>query len=154
MQNISVSDFREKARKKIPHFLFEYIDGGSISESTLKANRRDLEQVSLRQSVLKDVRDINTELELFGTTYSMPVILGPVGIAGMNARRGEVQAARAAEANNVPFTMSTVSLCSVEEATDAVSKPFWFQLYMAKDRRFLKDLLKRVEKAGCEILLV
>ena len=154
MQNISVSDFREKARKKIPHFLFEYIDGGSISESTLKANRRDLEQVSLRQSVLKDVRDINTELELFGTTYSMPVILGPVGIAGMNAKRGEVQAARAAEANNVPFTMSTVSLCSVEEVTDAVSKPFWFQLYMAKDRRFLKDLLKRVEKAGCEILLV
>ena len=86
MQNISVSDFREKARKKIPHFLFEYIDGGSISESTLKANRRDLEKVSLRQSVLKDVRDINTELELFGTTYSMPVILGPVGIAGLNAR--------------------------------------------------------------------
>ena len=154
MRNISVSDYRKKARKKIPHFLFEYIDGGSVSESTLRANRRDLDQVSLRQSVLKDVSNINTELELFGTTYSMPVILAPVGIAGLNARRGEVQAAKAAEDNNVPFTMSTVSLCSIEEVSGSVVKPPWFQLYMAKDRQFLKDLLKRVKKTGCEVLLV
>ena len=154
MHIISVSDYREQARKKIPHFLFEYIDGGSVSESTLRANRRDLEQVSLRQRVLKDVRNINTELDLFGTTYSMPVVLGPVGIAGLNARRGEVQAARAAEENNVPFAMSTVSLCSVEEVAGSVRDPMWFQLYMAKDRVFLKELLKRVQNTGCEILLL
>ena len=112
----------------MPHFLFEYLDGGSFAEVTKERNRTDLEAVALRQLVLRDVSDINTRVELFGRTYEMPVALAPVGLAGMFARRGEVQAVRAAEAAGVPFALSTVGVCPISEVAEVATKPFWFQL--------------------------
>jgi L-lactate dehydrogenase (cytochrome) len=111
----SIADFRKIARRRLPHFLFEYIDGGSFSETTLRRNVEDLHDIALRQKVLRDVSDLDLSIELFGQALSLPVILGPVGLAGMNARRGECQAVRAAETTGVPFTLSTVSACSLGE---------------------------------------
>ena len=150
----SIADFRAQARRRLPHFLFEYIDGGSYDEVTLYANRQDLGELALRQRVLKNVENVSTETDLFGNNYSMPVALAPVGLAGINRRRGEVLAARAAQAHNIPFTLSTVSLCSIEEVTAAVEQPPWFQLYMLKDRGFITELLQRVEHAGCTTLVM
>ena len=150
----SIADFRAQARRRLPHFLFEYIDGGSYNEVTLRANRQDLRELALRQRVLKNVENVSTATNLFGDSYSMPVALAPVGLAGINRRRGEVLAARAAQAHNIPFTLSTVSLCSIEEVAAAVEQPSWFQLYMLKDRGFITDLLQRVEHAGCTTLIM
>ena len=150
----SIADFRAQARRRLPHFLFEYIDGGSYNEVTLRANRQDLRKLALRQRVLKNVENVSTATNLFGDSYSMPVALAPVGLAGINRRRGEVLAARAAQAHNIPFTLSTVSLCSIEEVAAAVEQPSWFQLYMLKDRGFITDLLQRVEHAGCTTLIM
>lgn len=149
----SVSDYRELARRRLPPFLFEYIDGGSYDEVTLAANRQDLQSVRLRQRVLRDVSDIDTSVELFGQTLRMPVALGPIGLAGMNARRGEVQAARAAAGAGVPFTLSTVSACSLEEVSAGTPAPFWFQLYMIRDRGFMRDLLQKAKAHGCSALV-
>ena len=107
----SALDYRELARRRLPPFLFEYIDGGSYAEVTLKRNVADLEAIALRQRILTDVSTLDLTTELFGRTLAMPVALAPVGLAGMNARRGEVQAARAAEAAGIPFCLSTVSAC-------------------------------------------
>ena len=144
----SASDYREAARRKLPRFLFDYIDGGAYAEYTMRANVSDLERVELRQRVLKNVADLDTQCELFGEKYAMPVLLSPVGLTGMYARRGEVQAARACEAKNIPFILSTVSVCSIEEVRAAVQAPFWFQLYVLKDRGFMKDALERAMAAG------
>jgi L-lactate dehydrogenase (cytochrome) len=154
MPAASIADFRAQARRRLPHFLFEYIDGGSYDEVTLRANRHDLGELALRQRVLKNVENVSTTTDLFGDSCSMPVALAPVGLAGINRRRGEVLAARAAQAHNIPFTLSTVSLCSIEEVTAAVEQPPWFQLYMLKDRGFITDLLQRVEHAGCTTLII
>jgi L-lactate dehydrogenase (cytochrome) len=149
----SVEDFRRLARRRLPHFLFEYIDGGAYGEATLRRNVEDLAAVALRQRVLRDVRAIDLTTELFGAIQSLPVILAPIGIGGMNARRGEVQAARAAAAAGVPFSLSTLSLCPIEEVRAATDRPFWFQLYMIRDRGFMRDLLARAKAAGCTNLL-
>lgn len=149
----SVSDYREQARRRLPPFLFEYIDGGSYAERTLSQNIADLEKIALRQRVLRDVSSIDLSVDLFGRRFAMPVALGPVGLAGMNARRGEVQAARAAEAAKVPFTLSTVSACPIAEVARATSTPFWFQLYMIRDRAFMKDLMSQALEAGCSTLV-
>ncbi len=149
----NTDDYRLLAKKRLPHFLFEYIDGGAFSETTLGNNTRDLQQIALRQRVLRDVSDIDTQLELFGQTMSLPLGLSPVGIAGLNARRGEVQAARAAEDFGVPFCLSTVSACSIDEVRAGVSKPVWFQLYMIRDRGFLREMLARAKAAGTNNLL-
>lgn len=125
MKAASASDYREIARRRLPHFLFEYIDGGSYDERTLGRNVADLGALALRQRVLRDVSDIDLSLDLFGTKYSMPVALGPVGLAGLSARRGEVQAARAAEGARVPFCLSTVSACTIGEVGRGTSRPFW-----------------------------
>lgn len=153
MKAASASDYRGLARRRLPRFLFEYIDGGSYDEITLAANRNELAAISLRQRVLRDVSSINLESTLFGQTLRMPVILGPIGLAGMNARRGEVQAARAAANAGVPFTLSTVSACSLEELTRADKRPVWFQLYMIRDRVFMRDLLAKARAAGCSTLV-
>src|SRR3954463_3707896 len=110
----NIDDYRELARRRLPHFLFEYIDGGSFSEITLRNNSSDLQRIGLRQRVLKDVSQVSLETTLFGQKLAMPIGLSPVGIAGLNARRGEVQAAQAAEAAGVPFCLSTVSACSID----------------------------------------
>jgi L-lactate dehydrogenase (cytochrome) len=149
----SVPDYRLLAKKRVPHFLFEYLDGGSYAEVTKERNRTDLEALALRQRVLRDVSDIDTSVELFGRTYEMPVALAPVGLAGMYARRGEVQAVRAAEAAGVPFALSTVSVCPIGEVAEAASQPFWFQLYMIRDRAFMRDILALAREAKCSALI-
>ena len=149
----SIPDFREAARRRLPHFLFEYIDGGSYAEVTLGRNIADLESIALRQRVLRDVSQIDTSTELFGVKQALPVVLAPIGLAGMNARRGETQAVRAANAANVPFTLSTVSVCPIAEVAAAANKPFWFQLYMIRDRGFMTDLLAQARAAGCSALV-
>ena len=153
MKAASITDYRELARRRLPRFLFEYIDGGSYAETTLGRNITDLRDVALRQRVLRDVSDIDLSATLFGQKQSLPVALAPVGLAGMNARRGEVQAARAAAAFGVPFTLSTVGACSIGEVAAGSSAPFWFQLYMIRDRAFMADLLDLAEAAKCPALI-
>ncbi len=149
----SIPDFREASRRRTPHFLFEYIDGGSYAEVTLRRNVADLEAIALRQRVLRDISQIDMSTELFGAKQDLPVILAPVGLAGLNARRGEVQAVRAANRAGVPFTLSTVSVCPIAELAAAADRPFWFQLYMIRDRAFMKDLLAQAREAGCSALV-
>jgi L-lactate dehydrogenase (cytochrome) len=149
----SVSDFRQAARRRLPKFLFEYIDGGSYAETTLRNNVADLSGVALRQRVLRDVSQIDLSTVLFGQAMAMPVALAPIGLAGLNARRGECQAVRAADTAGIPFTLSTVGACSIEEVRQAASKPVWFQLYMIRDRGFMKDLLAQAAEAGCNTLV-
>jgi L-lactate dehydrogenase (cytochrome) len=153
MKAICASDYREIARRRLPKFLFEYIDGGSYAEVTLRRNAADLQQVELRQRVLRDVSAIDLAVDLFGCRWSMPVVLAPVGLAGMNARRGEVQAARAAEQCGVPFCLSTVSVCPLAEVARATRQPFWFQLYMIRDRGFMRALLAEAQQLGCSALV-
>ncbi|HEY5055318.1 MAG TPA: L-lactate dehydrogenase [Acidobacteriaceae bacterium] len=141
MKAAAVVDYRELARRRLPRFLFDYIDGGSGSEVTLQRNVADLESVALRQRVLRDVSRLDLTTELFGTQVAMPIALAPIGMAGLSARRGEVQAARAAERAGIPFCLSTVSACSLAEVVRGVTKPLWFQLYMIRDRAFMRDLL-------------
>lgn len=152
MTAASVRDYRELARRRLPRFLFEYIDGGSYEEVTLRRNLTDLEQVALRQRVLRDVSELDLGTKLFGQKLSMPVALAPIGLAGMSARRGEVQAARAANAAGVPFCLSTVSVCPIGEVARDTAAPFWFQLYMIRDRGFMRELLKEARLAGCSAL--
>lgn len=153
MKAASITDYRELARRRLPRFLFEYIDGGSYAETTLGRNITDLRDVALRQRVLRDVSDIDLSATFFGQNVSLPVALAPVGLAGMNARRGEVQAARAAAAFGVPFTLSTVGACSIGEVAAGSPAPFWFQLYMIRDRAFMADLLDLAEAAKCPALI-
>lgn len=149
----NIDDYRTLARKRLPHFLFEYIDGGAFSETTLRNNQLDMQQIALRQRVLRDISNVSTQISLFGQTFSMPLGLSPVGIAGLNARRGEVQAAQAAEEAGVPFCLSTVSACAIDEVRAGVQNPIWFQLYMIRDRGFLRDMLARAKAAGTNTLL-
>lgn len=153
MKVASIGDYRDAARDRLPHFLFEYFDGGSYAEQTLRANIADLQDISLRQRVLNDVSAIDLSTTLFGQQLAMPVALGPIGLAGMAARRGEVQAARAATANGVPFTLSTVSACSLAEVARGCPAPFWFQLYMVRDRGFMRALLDEANTARCPVLI-
>jgi L-lactate dehydrogenase (cytochrome) len=150
---VSPLDYRESAQRRIPAFLFGYLDGGAGTEVTLRRNMADLEAVSLRQRVLRDVSHIDISTELLGQKLDLPLVLGPIGLAGLTARRGEVQAARAAEAANVPFTLSTVSACSIDEVRKATTRPFWFQIYMMRDRGFMRELLARAVEAGCSTLM-
>lgn len=150
----SVADFRELARRRLPRVLFDYIDGGSYAEVTLARNTSDMKALNLRQRVMRDMSSLDLSTELFGRTLEMPVVLGPVGFAGMYARRGEVQAARAARAAGIPFTLSTVGICSVDEVAAGAGTPPWFQLYMTKDRGHMRDLLARVAAAGSPVLVL
>jgi L-lactate dehydrogenase (cytochrome) len=149
----SAQDFREAARRRLPRFLFEYMDGGSYAEVTLKRNVEDLSNVALRQRVLRDVSQLDLSTELFGQKLALPVALAPIGLAGLNARRGECQAVRAADAAGIPFTLSTVSACALDEVARAATRPFWFQLYMIRDREFMRDLLAQAKQARCSALV-
>lgn len=149
-----VMDYREAARRKIPRFLFDYIDGGAFAETTLRANIARLQDVQLRQRVLTGADGVSLEGNILGRAVSMPVALGPVGMAGLNARRGEVQAARAAEAAGVPFCLSTVGACAIEEVRSGVDTPPWFQLYVTRDRGFMREMIGRAEAAGCDTLFL
>ena len=149
----NIADFREAARRRLPRFLFEYMDGGSYGEVTLGRNITNLADISLRQRVLRDVSALDLSTELFGQKWALPVALAPIGLAGLNARRGEVQAVRAANKAGVPFTLSTVSACPISEVAAASHTPFWFQLYMIRDRAFMKDLLDQAVAAKCSALV-
>src|SRR6201990_397644 len=137
----SITDYRALAKSRLPHFLFEYLDGGSYDEETLRRNVEDLRGVALRQRVLRDVSSIALSTDLFGHRWSLPVGLGPVGLSGLYARRGEVQAARAAAQANVPFALSTVGGCSLREVATSGHVP-WYQLYFVKDRGFVRDMIE------------
>jgi L-lactate dehydrogenase (cytochrome) len=150
----SISDYRALARERLPRFLFEYLDGGSYDEVTLRRNVADLQAVALRQRVLRDVSSIDLSTELLGQRWAMPVGLGPVGLSGLYACRGEVQAAKAAAAADVPFALSTLSACSIGEVAAKSGVPFWFQLYIVKDRGFVRDMIARAREAGCGALLL
>ncbi|MED5606342.1 L-lactate dehydrogenase (cytochrome) [Pseudomonas delhiensis] len=147
------TDYRAAAQRKIPPFLFHYADGGAYAEHTLRRNVADLSDIALRQRVLKNMSELSLETRLFNETLAMPVALAPVGLTGMYARRGEVQAARAAASKGVPFTLSTVSVCPIEEVAPAIDRPMWFQLYVLKDRGFMKNALERAKAAGCSTLV-
>ncbi len=147
------TDYRAAAQRRLPPFLFHYIDGGAYAEFTLRHNVSDLSGVALRQRVLRDMSRLDLGVRLFNETLSMPVALGPVGLAGMLARRGEIQAARAADRHGIPFTLSTVSVCPIEEVAPAISRPMWFQLYVLKDRGFMKCVLERAQAAGVSTLV-
>ena len=149
----SFSDYRELARRRLPNVLFEYIDGGSGSETTLRRNAQALEALTLRQRVLRPFNEIDLSTELFGQSLAMPVILAPIGMGGMVRRRGETLAVRAAEAAGVPMVLSTVSVCAIEEVRRAATRPIWFQLYMIKDRGYMAALLDRAAAAGTEVLV-
>lgn len=150
----SVMDYRELARRKLPRQLFDYIDGGAYAESTMHANVSDLRNIHLRQRILRDVSDIDLGVDVLGERLSLPIVLGPIGLAGMFARRGEVLAARAAEQEGIRFCESTVSICSIEEVQAATSVPFWFQLYVMRDRGYAADLIGRAREAGCSVLVL
>ncbi|NRH28341.1 FMN-dependent L-lactate dehydrogenase LldD [Pseudomonas sp. MS19] len=147
------TDYRAAAKSKLPPFLFHYADGGAYAEHTLRHNVSDLSKIALRQRVLRNMSELNLETQLFNETLSMPVALAPVGLTGMFARRGEVQAARAAAAKGIPFTLSTVSVCPIEEVAPAINRPMWFQLYVLKDRGFMKNALERAKAAGVTTLV-
>lgn len=153
MKPAAPTDYRELARRRLPPFLFEYIDGGAYYETTLGRNRDDLSAIELRQRVMRDVSNIDIGTQWFSQEQTMPLALAPIGIAGMNARRGETQAVAAANAHGVPFCLSTVGLCDIEEVRRAASAPFWFQLYMIRDRGFMRDLLQRAKAACCPALV-
>lgn len=149
----TAEDYREKARARLPGFLFDYLDGGATNEQTLRANEADWANIPLRQRVLVNVDQVDTKATLAGQACAMPVVLAPLGLAGMMAQRGEVQAVRAANAAGIPFTLSTVGICPVEEVQAAATEAAWFQLYMIRDRARVKALLQKAWDAGCRTLV-
>ena len=148
-----IEDYREAARRRLPRFLFDYIDGGASAEQTLAANLADLAQVRLKQRVLATVEDLSLETEWFGRRSALPVVLGPVGLTGMFRRRGEAAVARAAAACGVPYAPSTVSICPIEEIAAQSETPLWFQLYVLRDRGFMRNVLERAQAAGVTTLV-
>ncbi len=150
----SVDDYRELARRRLPRQLFDYVDGGSFAESTLAANVADLSRVTLRQRVLRDVAQRRVSTTVLGEELSLPLVLAPVGFAGMFARRGEVLAARAAARAGVAFCESTLSICSIEEVAAAAQRPPWFQLYVMRDRGYAEELMARAHAAGVRTLVL
>jgi L-lactate dehydrogenase (cytochrome) len=146
-------DYRRLAEARLPRFLFDYIDGGANDERTMASNVEDFARVLIRQRVLCNVDHLDTATTLAGQPASMPVALAPVGMAGLMGRRGEVQGVRAANACAIPFTLSTVGICPLDEIRAASSAPFWFQLYMIRDREVIRDLLQKAMANGCDTLM-
>lgn len=147
------SDYREAARRRLPRFLFDYIDGGAVAENTMNANATELASVALRQRVLCGAGEPTLATTILDASWAMPVVLGPVGATGMYARRGEVQAARAASRAGIPYTLSTVSVCSIEEVASQASGALWSQLYVLKDRGYMRNALERAWAAGMKTLV-
>jgi L-lactate dehydrogenase (cytochrome) len=150
----NVLDLRELARRRVPRAFFEYADRGAYDEITLRANRTALETISFRQRVMTDVSKRNLATTLLGQPVSMPLALAPVGLTGLQRGGGEILAARAAIAAGIPFCLSTMSICSIEQVRAAVNAPFWFQLYVMRDRDFTRSLIERAQAAGCSALML
>jgi L-lactate dehydrogenase (cytochrome) len=149
-----IEDLRQTARRKVPHAFFDYADGGAYAEQTLRANRADLERIKLRQRILVDVADRSPKTTILGEPTAMPLALAPIGLTGMQHGDGEILACRAAQAAGIPFTLSTMSICSIEDVAAAVDKPFWFQLYVMRDRGFIRALIERAKAAKCSALVL
>ncbi len=149
-----IEDLRQAARRKVPRAFFEYADGGSYAEETLRANRADLERIKLRQRILVDVDNRSTNTTILGEPASLPLALAPIGLCGMQYGDGEILACRAAQKAGIPFTLSTMSICSIEDVAASVDKPFWFQLYVMKDRGFVRSLIERAKAAKCSALVL
>ncbi len=149
----SALDYREAARRRLPPFLFHYLDGGAGAEQTLRSNVDDLQAVKLRQRVLRGSEQLDLGVQYFGQDYGLPIALAPVGLTGMYACRGEVQAVRAACKRNIPFIQSTVSVCPLAEVAAQASNPIWFQLYVLKDRGFMRDVMRRAWELGATNLV-
>jgi L-lactate dehydrogenase (cytochrome) len=149
-----IADLREQARRRIPHAIFEYADRGSYDEVTFKRNRRDLEAIEFRQRVMVDVSQQQLSTTILGEKWSIPVGIGPTGLTGLFHANGEMLGALAAEAYGVPFCLSTMSICSIEDVRSVVKKPFWFQLYLMRDRGFNAELIERAKAAQCSALML
>jgi L-lactate dehydrogenase (cytochrome) len=150
----SIEDLRALAKRKVPRAFFDYADSGSYNEETLRANRADLEAIKLRQRVLVDVSERSLETTVIGQKIAAPIILAPVGLTGMQHGNGEILAAQAANEAGIPYTLSTMSICSIEDVAEATGRPFWFQLYVIHDRGFSKDILDRAVAANCNALVL
>jgi L-lactate dehydrogenase (cytochrome) len=150
----SVADLRELARRRVPRAIFEYADGGSCDEITLRRNRADLDAIELRQRVMVDLSKLSVATTVLGQPWSLPVGIAPTGLTGLFHRDGEILGARAAESVGVPFALSTMSICSIEDVRAAVTRPFWFQVYLMRDRGFNEELIDRARAAGCSALVL
>ena len=149
-----IEDLRQLAHRKVPRAFIDYAEAGSYAEETLAANRADLERIKLRQRILFDVSQRTTKTSILGEPATMPLALAPIGLCGMQHGDGEILACRAAQAAGIPFTLSTMSICSIEDVAAAVAKPFWFQLYVMKDRGFIRALIERAAAAKCSALVL
>lgn len=149
-----IEDLRRLARRKVPQDIIDYFESGSYAEETLKANRADLKAITLRQRVLAGASERSLDTNIIGQPSSLPFALAPIGLLGLAHRDGEIAACRAAQAAGIPFTLSTMSICSIEDVAAAVSKPFWFQLYIMKDKGFVRDLVSRAVAAKCSALIL
>ena len=149
-----VEDQRKSAMRKVPRMFYDYADSGSWTETTYRSNEKDFENLKLRQRVGVDVSDRSTRMEMLGQDLPMPVALAPTGLTGMQRADGEILAAKAAEEFGVPFTLSTMSICSIEDVASNTSKPFWFQLYVMRDRDFIRRLIERAKVANCSALMI
>ncbi len=149
-----IEDLREIARHKVPRMFFDYAESGSYAEETLHANRRDLEAILLRQKILVDVSKRSTATKILGKPAAAPLALAPIGLCGMQRGNGEILAAKAAAKAGIPFCLSTMSVCSIEDVAEEVSEPFWFQLYVMRDRKFIRALVERASAAKCSALVL
>jgi L-lactate dehydrogenase (cytochrome) len=150
----SIEDLRQRARRNVPKMFFDYADAGSYNQETLRSNRADLERIKLRQRILVDVDQRDTSTTIIGEKVALPLALGPIGLGGMMHGDGEILACRAAQAAGIPYTLSTMSINSIEDLAGAVSKPFWFQLYVMRDRGFIRELIQRAAAAKCSALML
>jgi L-lactate dehydrogenase (cytochrome) len=153
-QALTIADLKERARRRVPKMFFEYADSGAWTEGTYRANEEDFHKVKLRQRVLVDMTNRSLASEMIGEKVSMPVALAPTGFTGMQHADGEMLAAQAAEEAGVPFTLSTMSICSIEDVRSVTTKPFWFQLYVMQDKEFVHNLIERSKAAGCSALVL
>jgi L-lactate dehydrogenase (cytochrome) len=155
MKNMTcIEDLRHSAHRKVPRAFIDYAEAGSYAEQTLRANRADLERIKLRQRVLRNVANRSTKTTILGEPAALPLALAPIGLCGMQHGDGEILACRAAQDAGIPFTLSTMSICSIEDVAAAVDKPFWFQLYVMKDRGFIRELIARAGAAKCSALVL
>jgi len=149
-----VEDLRKEMQRRVPRMFYDYCESGSWTESTFEANETDLQAIKFRQRVAIDVSERSTTMKMLGQDVPMPVALAPTGLTGMQHADGEILAAQAAEAFGVPFTLSTMSICSIEDVAANTSKPFWFQLYVMRDRNFIRNLVERAKAANCSALMI
>ena len=151
---LTIADLKRLARRRVPKMFFDYADSGSWTESTYRANEEDFAKILLRQRIAVNMEGRTLKTDMLGQPVAMPIALAPTGLTGMQNADGEIKAARAAEAFGIPFTLSTMSICSIEDVASHTSKPFWFQLYVMRDRKFIERLIDRTKAAKCSALVI